>query len=136
MGGANIAGMVRKWRVEYNGAAYHVINRSDYRTWVFQDEGARDAFGRDWFTNLCAQFGSAGPAGFTLSIVDSLVLVATGRRWAEKGGRDVAALAARVNGGEVKRDQAFVRCGLDLSWVRFRRSPASAWPATAGQRPA
>jgi REP element-mobilizing transposase RayT len=37
-------GMTRKWRVEYAGAVYHVINRGNYRAWVFREEGARDAF--------------------------------------------------------------------------------------------
>ncbi|PTX95462.1 transposase [Opitutus sp. ER46] len=36
--------MARKWRVEYPGAVYHVINRGNYRAWVFREEGARDAF--------------------------------------------------------------------------------------------
>lgn len=37
-------GMARGWRVEYPGAVYHVINRGNYRAWVFREEGARDAF--------------------------------------------------------------------------------------------
>src|SRR3569833_3214811 len=36
--------MARKWRVEYAGACYHVINRGNHRAWVFKEEGARDAF--------------------------------------------------------------------------------------------
>ncbi len=36
--------MARKHRIEYPGACYHVINRGNYRSWVFEDEGAKDAF--------------------------------------------------------------------------------------------
>ncbi len=36
--------MARKHRIEYEGACYHVINRGNYRSWVFEDEGAKDAF--------------------------------------------------------------------------------------------
>jgi REP element-mobilizing transposase RayT len=36
--------MARKHRIEYEGACYHVINRGNYRTWVFKEEGAKDAF--------------------------------------------------------------------------------------------
>jgi len=30
--------------MEYDGARYHVINRAKYRSWIFQDERATDAF--------------------------------------------------------------------------------------------
>jgi putative transposase len=36
--------MARKLRLEYPGAIYHVINRGNYRAWVFKTEGARAAF--------------------------------------------------------------------------------------------
>jgi putative transposase len=36
--------VARKWRIEYSGAVYHVINRGNYRAWVFREEGAREAF--------------------------------------------------------------------------------------------
>jgi REP element-mobilizing transposase RayT len=36
--------MARKLRQEYPGACYHVINRGNYRTDIFQTEGARAAF--------------------------------------------------------------------------------------------
>lgn len=36
--------MARKHRVEYEGACYHVINRGNYRSWVFDDEGTKDVF--------------------------------------------------------------------------------------------
>ncbi len=36
--------MARKLRLEYPGAIYHVINRGNYRAWVFKTEGAREAF--------------------------------------------------------------------------------------------
>jgi putative transposase len=36
--------MARKLRLEYPGAIYHVLNRGNYRGWVFKEEGARHAF--------------------------------------------------------------------------------------------
>jgi putative transposase len=36
--------MARKVRLEYEGAVYHVINRGNYRSWIFESEGARSAF--------------------------------------------------------------------------------------------
>jgi len=36
--------MARKTRLEYPGACYHVINRGNYRRWVFEEDGAKDAF--------------------------------------------------------------------------------------------
>src|SRR3972149_1451895 len=36
--------MARKVRLEFPGAIYHVINRGNYRAWVFKEEGARQAF--------------------------------------------------------------------------------------------
>ena len=36
--------MARKVRIEYEGAIYHVINRGNYRNWIFESEGARQAF--------------------------------------------------------------------------------------------
>lgn len=36
--------MARKLRLEYPGAIYHVINRGNYRGYVFESEGARQAF--------------------------------------------------------------------------------------------
>lgn len=36
--------MARKLRLEYPGAIYHVINRGNYRSWMFKTEGARLAF--------------------------------------------------------------------------------------------
>ena len=36
--------MARKLRLEYPGAVYHVINRGNFRTNVFQSEGAKAAF--------------------------------------------------------------------------------------------
>jgi REP element-mobilizing transposase RayT len=36
--------MARKVRLEYPGAIYHVINRGNYRSWVFESEGAKKAF--------------------------------------------------------------------------------------------
>jgi len=36
--------MARKSRIEYAGARYHVINRGNYRSWIFETEGARKSF--------------------------------------------------------------------------------------------
>lgn len=36
--------MARKVRIEYAGACYHVINRGNYRSWIFDSEGARVSF--------------------------------------------------------------------------------------------
>ena len=36
--------MARKARIEYAGAFYHVLNRGNYRNWIFESEGARKSF--------------------------------------------------------------------------------------------
>jgi putative transposase len=36
--------MARKVRVECAGAFYHVINRGNYRSWIFESTGARVSF--------------------------------------------------------------------------------------------
>src|SRR5690554_3673765 len=36
--------MARKIRIEYEGAYYHVINRGNYREWIFDSAGARKSF--------------------------------------------------------------------------------------------
>ena len=36
--------MARKSRIEYPGAYYHVINRGNYRSWIFESSGARNSF--------------------------------------------------------------------------------------------
>ena len=36
--------MARKSRIEYAGARYHVINRGNYRSWIFERSGARKSF--------------------------------------------------------------------------------------------
>ena len=36
--------MARKIRIEYAGARYHLINRGNYRFWIFETEGARKSF--------------------------------------------------------------------------------------------
>ncbi len=41
--------MARKTRIEFPGAYYHVINRGNYRSWIFESEGARKSF----FNCLC-----------------------------------------------------------------------------------
>ena len=36
--------MARRSRVEYAGAIYHIINRGNYRSFIFETEGARKSF--------------------------------------------------------------------------------------------
>ena len=36
--------MPRSLRFEYAGALYHVINRGNYRSWIFEGEGSKDSF--------------------------------------------------------------------------------------------
>ncbi len=36
--------MPRAPRFEYSGAIYHVLNRGNYRSWIFEDDGAKAAF--------------------------------------------------------------------------------------------
>ena len=36
--------MARKVRLEYRGAFYHVINRGNYRSWIFETDGAKKSF--------------------------------------------------------------------------------------------
>lgn len=36
--------MARKIRIQYAGACYHVINRGNYRGWIFESAGARKSF--------------------------------------------------------------------------------------------
>ena len=36
--------MARKLRIQYAGAFYHVINRGNYRSWIFETTGARLSF--------------------------------------------------------------------------------------------
>jgi len=36
--------MARKVRIEYAGAYYHILNRGNYRSWIFEDEGVRKSF--------------------------------------------------------------------------------------------
>jgi putative transposase len=38
--------MGRKVRLEYAGACYHVISRGNYKSWIFETEGARKSFRR------------------------------------------------------------------------------------------
>ena len=48
--------MARKLRLEYPGAIYHVINRGNYRAWIFRTEGAKAAFEACLF-DACARYG-------------------------------------------------------------------------------
>ena len=51
-----MGGMARKLRLEYPGAIYHVINRGNYRAYVFKSVGARQAF-EDCLFAACARSG-------------------------------------------------------------------------------
>jgi len=51
-----MVGMARKLRLEFPGACYHVINRGNYRTALFQTAGARAAFEACLF-EACAKSG-------------------------------------------------------------------------------
>lgn len=48
--------MARKVRIEYAGACYHVINRGNYRSWIFESEGARKSF-LDCLVEVCTAKG-------------------------------------------------------------------------------
>lgn len=48
--------VARKLRLEYPGAIYHVINRGNYRSWVFESEGARKSFQKALF-ETCERAG-------------------------------------------------------------------------------
>lgn len=41
--------MARKLRFEYPGALYHIINRGNYRSWIFESEGAKESFEKTLF---------------------------------------------------------------------------------------
>src|SRR5882672_1801612 len=48
--------MARKLRLEFPGAIYHVINRGNYRAFVFKSEGAKQAF-EDCLFAACERSG-------------------------------------------------------------------------------
>jgi len=48
--------MARKSRIEYAGARYHVINRGNYRSWIFETEGARRSF-HECLDEACGSMG-------------------------------------------------------------------------------
>lgn len=48
--------MARKLRIEYEGAFYHVINRGNYRSWIFETAGARASF-LDCLKQVCESQG-------------------------------------------------------------------------------
>ena len=41
--------MSRKLRFEYPGAIYHILNRGNYRSWIFESEGAKKSFEKTLF---------------------------------------------------------------------------------------
>jgi len=48
--------MARKLRLEYPGATYHVINRGNYRKWIFKEDSAKAAF-EDCMLEACGRHG-------------------------------------------------------------------------------
>jgi len=50
------AGMARRSRIEYSGAIYHVINRGNYRSFIFETAGARRSF-LECLDTCCASQG-------------------------------------------------------------------------------
>ncbi len=36
--------MARKIRIEYSGAMYRLINRGNYRSWIFETQGGVEVF--------------------------------------------------------------------------------------------
>ena len=48
--------MARKVRIEEPGSFYHLINRGNYRAWIFETEGARKAF-RRCLVEVCQSHG-------------------------------------------------------------------------------
>ncbi len=48
--------MARKIRVEYDGAYYHVLNRGNFRSWIFEDTGTRKSF-RKCLREVCEAKG-------------------------------------------------------------------------------
>lgn len=48
--------MPRAPRIEYPGAIYHVINRGNYRSWIFEDDGAKRSFEKCLF-EACERAG-------------------------------------------------------------------------------
>lgn len=47
--------MPRKPRIESNGGLYHVINRGNYRSWIFETDGAKKSFVRS-LDEACVRF--------------------------------------------------------------------------------
>jgi len=48
--------MARKLRLEQAGGIHHVINRGNYRQWVFAEEGSKLAFTKT-LSEGCGRFG-------------------------------------------------------------------------------
>jgi REP element-mobilizing transposase RayT len=48
--------MARKTRIAYPGAYYHVINRGNYRSWIFESLGARVSF-LECLSQTCESMG-------------------------------------------------------------------------------
>ena len=48
--------MPRKLRLDEEGGRYHVLNRGNYREWIFTDERAKEVFERTLF-ETCERSG-------------------------------------------------------------------------------
>jgi len=48
--------MARPLRIEDTGGIYHILNRGNYRQWVFRDDGAKESFERTLF-ECCERTG-------------------------------------------------------------------------------
>jgi putative transposase len=48
--------MARKLRFEQEGGLYHIINRGNYRSWIFKEDGAKRAFEKTLY-EACCQYG-------------------------------------------------------------------------------
>jgi len=48
--------MPRPLRFEYEGALYHVLNPGNYRSWIFEDDGAKASFEKALF-EACERSG-------------------------------------------------------------------------------
>ena len=88
--------MARKLRLEFPGAVYHVINRGNYRSWIFREEKTRSAFQATLF-QACERSGWLLHAfvimsnHFHLALETPLGNLVTGMQWLQ------ATFAARFN---------------------------------------
>src|SRR4051812_10089801 len=98
--------MARKLRLEFSGAVYHVINRGNYRAWIFASVGAKQAFEACLFA-ACARCGWLLHAfvimsnHYHLAVETPLGNLATGMHWLQ------STFATRFNRYRDERGHAF-----------------------------